>query len=129
VSTGFLAILRQSRRPLIAVAIALTVLQTLVVGIATAQAAVSLEPFEAGVICHGAGGQDPLSDPASDAHKALCCAVCIATAPALLPPMPLVAGRLERAADGVPPAASQAIVLIARRAVRAGPSQAPPSLA
>jgi hypothetical protein len=129
VSTGFLAILRQSRRPLIAVAIALTLLQTLVVGIATAQAAASLEPFEAGVICHAAGGQDPLSDPASDAHKALCCAVCIATAPVLLPLMPLVSEGRERVADGTVPVASHAIVLIARRAVRAGPSQAPPSLA
>jgi hypothetical protein len=129
VSTGFLAILRQSRRPLIAVAIALTVLQTLVVGIATAQAAASLEPFEAGVICHGAVGQDPPSDPASDTHKALCCAVCIATASALLPPMPLVAKGRERVADGTVLAVSNAIVLIARRAVRAGPSQAPPSLA
>ena len=132
-STGFLAILRHRRRPPIAIAVVLTVLQTLVVGIATARAA-SLEPFEAGVICHGTGGQDdsgtnPASNPASDSHKALCCVFCIATAQALPPATPLTSAGLPRVADIALAAPSQGVVLIARRAVRAGPSQAPPSLA
>lgn len=128
-STGFLELLRQCRRPFIAVAIALVLVQTVVAGLATAQAAAVLEPFEAGAICHGAGGS--ATDPAQpDSGKAWdrCCAFCAATAPALLPVTPPVAGRIERAQDGSPPSASHDIVLIARRAVRAGPSQAPPSL-
>jgi hypothetical protein len=129
VSTGFLDILRQCRRPLIAVAIALVVLQTFVAGLAVAQSSSFLEPFEAGVICHGAGGAEPASDPASDSHKALCCLFCAATAPALLPVTSPVSGRIEHAAVGRVPSASHDVVLIVPRAVRAGPSQAPPSLA
>jgi len=129
VSTDFLALLRQCARPFIAVAIALVLVQTAVAGLATAQAARFLEPFEAGAICHGAGGSTP--DPAQpDSGKGWdrCCAFCAATAPALLPVTPLVAGRVERAADGGPPLSFRNIVPIDRRAVRAGPSQAPPSL-
>jgi hypothetical protein len=129
VSTGFLDILRQCRRPLIAIAIALVVLQTLVTGIALAQSATSLEPFDAGVICHAGGdGSTSTSDLPSDSHKALCCVFCIATAPALLPAAPPVTQRLALVAQNGSSAASQDIVLIARRAVRAGPSHAPPSL-
>jgi hypothetical protein len=53
--TGFLALLRQCRAALIAVTVALLVLQTLVAGLATAQAApLAADPFDA--TCHGAGG-------------------------------------------------------------------------
>jgi hypothetical protein len=128
VSTGFLAVVRQCRRPLIAVAIALVVLQTFVAGLAAAQSASFLKPFESGVICHGAGGAEPASDPASDSHKAPCCLFCAATVPALLPVTPPVTGHIERTAVGRVPAVSHDFVLIVRRAVRAGPSQAPPSL-
>ena len=128
-STGFLALLRQCRRPFIAVAIALVLVQTVVAGLATAQAAAFLEPFEAGAICHGAGGS--ASDPAQpDSGKAWdrCCAFCVATAPALLPVTPPLAGRIAHAADRGQPLPFRNIVSIDRRAVRAGPSQAPPSL-
>jgi len=129
VSTGFLDLLRQCRRPFIAVATALVLVQTVVAGLGAAQAASFLEPFEAGAICHGAGGAG--SDPAPpDSGKPWdrCCAFCAATPPALLPVTPPLAGRIERAGDRVLSQASRDIVLIARRAVRAGPSQAPPSL-
>jgi hypothetical protein len=134
VPTGFLALLRQCRAPLIAVAIALVVLQTLVAGLATARAASlpAAAPFDA--ICHGAGGPgggaDQPADGAPHSGKArdVCCAFCAATAPAVLPVASPIAGRFEHTPD-----ASRAtvgdIVLIARRAVRVGPSQAPPSFA
>jgi hypothetical protein len=128
-STGFLALLRQCRRPFIAVALALVLVQTVVAGLATAQVAAVLEPFEGAVICHGAGGSAP--DPAQpDSGKVWdrCCAFCAATAPALLPVAPPVAGRIERAHDSGQPLSFRNIVSIDRRAVRAGPSQAPPSL-
>jgi hypothetical protein len=128
VSTGFLALLRQCARPFIAVAIALVLVQTVVAGLATAQAARLLEPFEAGAICHGAGGST--TDPAQpDSGKVWdrCCAFCAATAPALLPVTPPVVGRIECAADGSPSLSFRNIVSIDRRAVRAGPSQGPPS--
>jgi hypothetical protein len=132
VPRGFLALLRQSRAPLIAVAIALVVLQTLVAGLATAQAAslAAAGPFDA--ICHGvggAGGADRPADGAPNSGKAwdVCCAFCAAAAPAVLPVAPPAAKRCEHAQ--VTQAVGGDIVVIARRAVRAGPSQAPPSFA
>ena len=124
-STGFLERLRQCRRPFIAVAIALLLVQTVVAGLATAQAAAFLKPFDAGAICHGAGGST--TDPAQpDSGKAWvrCCAFCAATGPALLPGDAPAAGRIARAGDNSPPLASPNVL---ERAVRAGPSQAPPS--
>ena len=125
--------LRHCRRPLIAVAVMLVVLQALVSGLASARAAVmSANPFDAGVICHGAGGGPEL--PADDSSglgfaRDLCCTFCAAAAPALLTVTPPVVGHVER--DGTrrltPPARDH--VLITRRAVRAGLSQAPPSFA
>jgi hypothetical protein len=130
--TGFLAQLRARRRPLIAVSIALVVLQTLVAGLAAAQAAarLSASPFDPGVICHGAGGADPAEDGAPWPHTArdLCCAFCAVAAPAMLSVTAPMAGYVGRAADQLSAPAPD-LVSIARYAVRAGPSQAPPSFA
>jgi hypothetical protein len=116
---------------LIAVAIALVGVQTFAAGLATAQSA-SLsgsDPF--GVICHGAGGAEPPvgSVPPSRMMRDICCAFCTAAGPAMLPVTPPAIGRVEHAGDDGLPATARDIVLITRRAVRAGPSQAPPSFA
>ena len=130
---GFLDQLRHCRRPLIAVAVMLVVLQALVSGLASARAAVmSANPFDAGVICHGAGGGPEL--PADDSSgsgfaRDLCCAFCAVAAPALLIVTPPVVGHVEHAGTRrLTPRAGE-YVLIAPRAVRAGLSQAPPSFA
>jgi hypothetical protein len=130
---GFLSQLRYCRRPLIAVAVMLVALQALVSGLASARAAVmSANPFNAGVICHGAGGglELPSGDPSgSGVVRDLCCTFCAAAAPVLLTVTPPVVGPVERAGtDGLTPPARDH-VLIAQRAVRAGLSQAPPSFA
>lgn len=130
---GFLNQLRYCRRPLIAVAVMLVVLQALVSGLSNARAAaMAANPFDAGVICHGAGDGPEL--PADDSSgsgfaRDLCCTFCAAAAPALLTVTPPVIGHVERAGTRrlTPPARDY--VLIAQRAVRAGLSQAPPSFA
>ena len=130
---GFLNQLRYCRRPLIAVAVMLMVLQALVSGLASARAAVmSANPFDAGVICHGAGGGPEL--PADDssgsgAARDLCCAFCAAAAPALLTLTPPIVGHVERAGTDRLTLPALDYILIAQRAVRAGLSQAPPSFA
>jgi len=130
---GFLNQLRYCRRPLIAVAVMLMVLQALVSGLASARAAVmSANPFDAGVICHGAGGGPEL--PADDssgsgAARDLCCAFCAAAAPALLTVTPPIVGHVERAGTDRLTLPALDYTLIAQRAVRAGLSQAPPSFA
>ena len=122
--TGFLALLRQCRRPLIAVAIGLVVMQTLAAGLSAAQAAALIASGPFGAICHGTGegGTAPAPGKAWDA----CCALCAVAAPALLPVAPPAAAGDLVVAGNPMLAASPDIVLIARRAVRAGPSQAPP---
>ena len=127
-TTGFLDELRQCRRPLIAVTVMLVVLQALVGGLASARSAALLaSPFDAAVICHG-GGSEPPADgaPAPGGARELCCAFCAAAAPVLLSVTPPVVGLVQRA--GADPLATprRELVVIARRAVRAGPSQAPP---
>jgi len=130
---GFLNQLRYCRRPLIAVAVMLMVLQALVSGLASARAAVmSANPFDAGVICHGAGGGPEL--PADDssgsgAARDLCCTFCAAAAPALLTVTPPIVGHVERAGTDRLTLPALDYILIAQRAVRAGLSQAPPSFA
>jgi hypothetical protein len=129
-TTGFLDQLRHCRRPLIAVAVMLVVLQALVGSLASARSAAFLaSPFAAaGVICHGGGSSEPPAEgtPVSGGARELCCTFCAAAAPALLSVTPPVIGHVEPAgADRVARPAHD-LVLISRRAVRAGPSQAPP---
>lgn len=133
-TAGFLDQLRQCRRPLIAVVVMLVVLQVLVAGLATARSAAlqAASPFDAGVICHGAGGgsEQPVEGlPRSGGTRDVCCAFCAATAPALLSVTQPLVGQVERAAADRPARPARDLVLIARRAVRAGSSQAPPSIA
>jgi hypothetical protein len=134
---GFLDQLRHCRRPLIASVVMLVVLQALASGLASARAAaMSANPFEAGVICHGAangtrGGTEPPADNSSGSGAArdLCCAFCAAAAPALLTVTPPIVGHVERAGTRHLTLPARDHVLIAARAVRAGLSQAPPTFA
>ena len=130
---GFFAALRRSRQPIVLIAIWLVVLQTLVAGVAAAQATARLAPnaFDAGVICHGAGAAAPAESPAPDTDSTwhVCCTFCTAAFPPVLLHDARVAARFELGRACGTPAASGAAVLITPRAVRAGLSQAPPSLA
>jgi hypothetical protein len=115
----------------------LVVLQALASGLASAPAAaMSANPFDAAVICHGAGnwavgGVEPPADDSSGSGAArdLCCAFCAAAAPALLTVTPPVVGHVERAGTDRLTLPARDHVLIIPRAVRAGLSQAPPSFA
>src|SRR5262249_30879843 len=133
VTSGFLDQLRQCGRPLIAVVAMLVVLQALVSGLASARAAVmSASAFDVGVICHGAaGGAEPPADDSSGSRVArdLCWTFCTAAAPALLTVTPRVVAHVGRAGTDrlTPPVRDY--ILISPRAVRAGPSQAPPTFA
>jgi len=118
----------------------LVVLQALATGLATAPAAAMsanpANPFDAAVICHGAGnwavgGAEPPADDSSGSRAArdLCCVFCAAAAPALLTVTPPVVGRVERAGTDRLTLPARDHVLTISRAVRAGLSQAPPSFA
>jgi hypothetical protein len=135
---GLIARLRRCRRPAVMIAAGLIAVQALLAGLSMAQAALMLTPGlpdAAGftVICHGIGGagngtaQDPAdSDPAKNWHP--CCVACVASAaPATLPAQP-IGLRADRCPVCKSPFASAPSILIAPRAVRAGPSQAPPSI-
>jgi hypothetical protein len=130
---GFLDQLRHCRRPLIAVVVMLVVLQALVSGLASGRASMmSANSFDAGVICHGAGGgpELPADHPSgSGAVRDFCCTLCAAAAPMLLTVTPPVVGHVERAGTDRFTAPARDHVLTAQRAVRAGLSQAPPSFA
>ena len=135
---GLIARLRRYRRPAVMVAAGLIAVQALVAGLSMAQAALMLTPGlpnVAGfaVICHGNGGtdsgtaQDPANtDPAKNGHP--CCEACaVSAAPATLPAQP-AALHVDRRPDRKSPFFSAALILISPRAVRAGSSQAPPSI-
>jgi hypothetical protein len=128
VPTAFISPFR--RRLVAVIALWLVVLQSFLTGVATAQAGAALaDPLVAAVICHSGGG-DPADPAVPDAGKVwhLCCSYCMAAAPVLLPPSAQVARTDVRVVTVVPPLADFFIV-IAREAVRAGPSQGPPGQA
>jgi hypothetical protein len=122
----FIAALRQLQRPLVLLAATILVLQTLVAGLAGGHVAGQIATFGAdAVICHGTGedGSTPVQKAAHD-----CCTFCTNAGPvALSPTAPVIAhltpalaiARADDPAGGRP----------TRRAIRAGPSQAPPTVA
>jgi hypothetical protein len=130
---GFIALMRRHRRPVVWLAAGLLVLQALLAGLATAQAAVMLSgELGAGfaVICHGNGGASPDTGSGSDLPKDWhsCCGACTAgAAPAVLPALLDVAGASLLSAPASPRLRAASLSIVPR-AVRAGPSQAPPSL-
>jgi hypothetical protein len=127
VPTGFAA--QRCRRPIVLIAAWLVVLQAFLAGVATAQAGAMLASSPADVICHGSGSADPADNTAPDAAKAwhLCCASC--TAPAVaVPAVPAVVSNEPRSASR-PSVLQRFIIVVSHGAIRAGPSQAPPTLA
>ena len=121
----FITALRQLQRPLVALAAAILVLQTLVAGLASGDTAARIATFGAdAVICHGSGEDG--SAPAKAAHD--CCTFCTNAGPVVISATAAVLERLtpayrldhaDRAGDVRPD----------RRAIRAGPSQGPPTIA
>ena len=122
----FITALRQLQRPLVMLAAAILVVQTLVAGMASAHVAGQLATFGAdAVICHS-NGEDGSTPVGAAAHE--CCVFCTNPGPvALSPDMPLIdqVAPARRADEADTPGD----VRLARRAIRAGPSQAPPTIA
>lgn len=127
---NFLTYLHRFRRISVVVAVGLVMLQTLLAGLATAHAAsLAANPF-AGAICHGIGNgeADPADGTAPDKDiAALCCAFCTAITTAL------TSGHADRGmpfgirGHAIAPTMVGLAIPLNPRAVRAGPSQAPPS--
>ena len=121
----FIAALRQLRCPIVLIAVAVLVTQTLVAGLATAEAAARIAAFGtgAGIICHG-NGEDGTAPSGQAAHE--CCTFCTTAGPAALSPGTVVLGHLAilRHADPLTPSRDLHRL---PRAIRAGPSQAPPT--
>ena len=115
------------RRPVVLIAAWLIVLQAFLAGVAAAQAAAMVASDPLNAICHGAGGAGANDGTAPQSAKIehLCCAHCTSAAPAIAPPD---APRAAPARLGSRPLACLSFtVVIARGAVRAGPSLAPPT--
>jgi len=115
-------------RPAAAVIVAAALaLEAFLAGLAAAEGlrGVALGPSEFAIICHGGGGADPGGAPEPAGAKHPCCLSCTAAPPIRggPPNVPVVQRERSFAAAALDTSAS----LIARRAVRAGLSQAPPS--
>jgi len=123
----FIAALRQLRHPLVRLAVSILLLQSVVSGLASGTVAAQIATFgaDAAVICHGNG--DDSSAPAPAAAHA-CCVFCSASGPAVLSAAVPVIDRLKPARY-IGQAESPGDGYVIRRAVRAGPSQAPPAVA
>ena len=121
------------RRSVIVIAAWLIALQAFLAGVATAQAGVLLAPapLDAGTICHGADGSAPADSTTPDADKfrELCCVFCATASSATVPREPAKLAPVVSWGRAEPPALTRLTVSIARGAVRAGASQAPPALA
>ena len=123
----FIAALRQLQRPLVTLAAAILVVQTLVAGLASGDTAARIATFGAdAVICHGNG--DDGSAPAGTAAAHECCVFCTNAGPVVLAAGALVLDRLTPSAR-IAQADHPAAVRLTGRAIRAGPSQAPPTAA
>ena len=109
----------------------LVVLQAFLAGVATAQAAAMLAaPAAIDVICHGSGNGGGATDntaPETAKIEHLCCVGCTAAAPAL--PPPAAPGLTEVRQIPRPAIVASFTFVISPGAIRAGASQAPPSLA
>jgi Protein of unknown function (DUF2946) len=127
VPVTFLTYLRRFRRISVAVAVGLIVLQTVLAGLTTAHAAaLTANPF-AGVICHGSGNADPADETAPEKDlTALCCGYCTIVGAALASGDSTIAVMFRTAAEAAAAIPAQRVVPRDARAVRAGPSQAPP---
>jgi hypothetical protein len=123
----FITALRQLQRPLVMLAVAILVVQTLVAGLASGHVAAQIATFgvDAGIICHSSGddGSAPTDKAAHD-----CCVFCGNPGPVVLSATTPVLHRLtpaHRADMADVPRETEPT----RRSIRAGPSQAPPPAA
>jgi hypothetical protein len=120
------------RHPIALIAVWLVILQAFVAGFATARSAamLTLDPIHAG-ICHGAGGSAAADSPAREPDKTwhICCTYCTSAASPTVAPGTLALAELKAGGDLEPLAYLRLRVSVSRGAVRAGPSQAPPTLA
>jgi hypothetical protein len=135
---ALIAGLRRHRRPAVWIAAGLLAVQAFLAGLTAAQALVlTANPgaVDFAVICHGNGGpisdggaaQDP-NGTAPATHQHPCCDACMTgAAPATLPEQADVR-RTDRCRAVEAPALCTLSVRITPRAVRAGASQAPPTL-
>ncbi len=121
----FIAAMRQFRRPIAGLAVLILVLQALVAGLATAATAARVAGFDAGILCHGTGEapSEPGSNSSPPAHD--CCVYCTVAAPAALTPKLSEVGRVEPFKSSARLPATEHVTPTPR-AIRAGPSQAPP---
>jgi hypothetical protein len=135
---GLIARLRRHRRAAVLIAAGLLAVQAFLAGLTLTQAlALTSNPGvgDFSAICHGNAGaiadsgaaQDPGgTDPATHQHP--CCDACASgAAPATLPEQ-LAVRRTDRCGAAEAPAFCSLAVRITPRAVRAGASQAPPTL-
>jgi len=116
--------LRQLRFPIVLIAAAILVLQSLVAGLSGAQAAGQRAAGGIALFCHVHGG-DGTVPSGKAAHD--CCTFCTASGPAVLAPGAAILERLAilRRAEPLVPARGLHRL---PRAIRAGPSQAPPTV-
>ena len=122
----FIAALRQLRRPLVLLAAAILLMQTLAAGLASAHTAARIAMFGAdAVICHG-NGEDGSTPAGKAAHD--CCTFCTNPGPVALSADTPVLDRLTPAYR-IDQADHFGDVRPMQRAIRAGPSQAPPTVA
>ncbi|MBX9778678.1 MAG: hypothetical protein K2Y71_30265 [Xanthobacteraceae bacterium] len=124
----FIAALRQLQRPLVSLAAAILIVQTLVAGLASGTTAARIATFGMNaVICHGTGedGRGG-STPAGAAATHACCTFCTNAGPVALAAGAVVLDHL-RPAYRMTRADHPAAVHLTGRAIRAGPSQAPPT--
>jgi hypothetical protein len=127
VPTGFAA--PSCRHVIVALATWLIVLQAFLAGVAAAQAAAMPASAAGDAICHGSASADRSDDgtaPENSKLHQLCCIACTSAAPALVAPE--VPKPLQLPPASSPLAFASFIVVIAPGAIRAGLSQAPPSL-
>jgi hypothetical protein len=121
----FIAALRQLQRPLVALAAAILVMQTLVAGLASGTTAARVATFGAdAVICHGTGQDGSAPAGTGAAHE--CCTFCTNAGPVTLTAGVVVLDRLAPA-DHIAWAGNPGDFRLTGRAIRAGPSQAPPT--
>jgi hypothetical protein len=122
----FIAALRQLQRPLVTLAAAILVVQTLVAGLASGDTAARIATFGAdAVICHNSG-EDGSAPVGTAAHP--CCTFCTNAGPVVLTATAVLLDHLTPA-NRIARADTPGDVRLSGRAIRAGPSQAPPTTA
>ncbi|MCC6890794.1 MAG: hypothetical protein IT536_19890 [Hyphomicrobiales bacterium] len=120
----FIAVLRQMKGPLVALATAILLLQTLLAGVTEARNAARIG-IGTDVLCHGSpdAESDPGSAPSGATHA--CCIFCTGHGPTALAAAAPLLVRLT-GAKRAGSAADREDIRPSARAIRAGSSQAPP---